>query len=133
MFKKPQIQDYFILTNQKLGTMGNYNKKFKCPTLVDIKNTKFVDYKHLKFSFLFYIMVSKFKLNIFLVQYIFYEGPNVNVGHPSRVKRKGARNFIIAPPWAYFHQVNVHDQRLYSPIIAFHYICSIYVCSRLPP
>ncbi len=40
MFKKPQTKDYFILTNQKLGTMGNYNKKFKCPTLVDIKNTK---------------------------------------------------------------------------------------------
>jgi hypothetical protein len=40
---------------------------------VNIKNTKFVDSKHFKNSSLLYIMVSKFKFNILLVQYIFYE------------------------------------------------------------
>ncbi len=40
---------------------------------MNIKNIKFVDYKHLKFSSLLYIKVSKFKFNILLVQNIFYE------------------------------------------------------------
>jgi len=40
---------------------------------VNTKNTKYVGSKHLKFSSLLYIKVSKFKFNIFLAQYIFYE------------------------------------------------------------
>ncbi len=100
---------------------------------MNIKNTIIVDSKHLKISFLIYIKVSKFKFNIFLVQYIFYEGPNVGVGHPGRVKKKGARNFIIVPPWAYFHQVNVHYQRLYSPYnsLSLHFHLSMFKVTSL--